>query len=54
MLKSEDALGESPVDRPRRLEIVGGSHTISIVSAIPQDPFTPQIYFSDIEVESIR
>lgn len=32
--KSEDALGESPVDRPRRFEIVGDPRTMSIVPAI--------------------
>ena len=32
--KSEDVLGESPVDRPRRLEIVGDPRTMSIVPAI--------------------
>lgn len=42
--KSEDALGESPVDRPRRLEIVGDPRTMSIVPAILQGPFTPQIF----------
>lgn len=44
MLKSEDVLGESPVDRPRRLEIVGDPRTMSIVPAILQGPFTPQIF----------
>lgn len=32
--RSEDALGESSVDRPRRLEIVGDPRTMSIVPAI--------------------
>jgi len=32
--KSEDALGESPVDRPRRFEIVGDPRTMSIIPAI--------------------
>lgn len=38
-------LGESPVDRPRRLEIVGDSRTMSIVPAIVQGPFTSRIKF---------
>lgn len=38
-------LGESPVDRPRRLEIVGDSRTMSIVPAIVQGPFTSRIRF---------
>lgn len=38
-------LSESPVDQPRRLEIVGDSRTMSIVSAIVQGPFTSRIRF---------
>jgi len=52
--KSEDALGESPVDRPRRLEIVRDFRTMSIVPVILQGPFTPQLFFFLGNIASVR
>lgn len=43
--RSEDALGESTVDRPRRLEIVDDPHTMPIVPAILQGRLHHQIPF---------